>query len=195
VPFSFGASVWFAAPFLIRGSGMIAMIKTERLVLRGMVRQDFPAFAAMWREPEVVRFISGAAVPEAESWAAFLRNAGNWAIEGFGQWGIFRRSDDAFLGQTGFFTPRRDLGADFDGMPEVGWVLTAAAQGQGFGREATEAAHRWFDVQPFGGLSGAIIVPEHAVSLGLAGRLGYRSLRESLFRGDPIRLLVRRRAG
>jgi RimJ/RimL family protein N-acetyltransferase len=174
---------------------MIPTLETENLVLRGMGRHDFPAFAALWREPEVVRFISGVPVPEAESWVAFLRNAGNWAIEGFGQWGIFRRSDGALVGQTGFFSPRRELGADFDSMPEAGWVLTAAVQGQGFGREATEAAHQWFDAQPFGGLSGAIIVPEHAVSLGLAGRLGYEDLRLAEFRGDPIRLLVRRRGG
>ncbi len=54
-------------PFSVWGLAMVPEIKTERLILRAMVREDFTAFAAIWAEPNVVRYISGKAVSEAES--------------------------------------------------------------------------------------------------------------------------------
>lgn len=170
---------------------MVPVIETERLILRGMARGDFPALAAIWQEPGVVRFIGGKPRPLAESWAVFLRIAGSWAIEGFGQWGIFRRADNAFLGQAGFFTAMRGLGPDFDDAPEAGWVLTSSVHGQGFGREAVGATHRWFDAQPFGGRSRAMIEVGHAASLAVAHGLGYRELRQAEDMGDPVILLAR----
>jgi RimJ/RimL family protein N-acetyltransferase len=170
---------------------MIPRIETERLVLRGMERADFDAFAGLWREPEVIRFIGGKPRPVAESWGVFLKIAGNWAMEGFGQWAIIRRSDGAFIGQTGFFTAMRGLGADFDAAPEAGWVLTTSAHGKGYGREAVGAAHLWFDTQSFGGVSHAMIELGHAASFAIAERLGYVGLRETEDLGDRV-LLMRR---
>lgn len=167
---------------------MIPVLETERLILRGMVRGDFAAFAAIWTEPEVVRFIGGKARTEAESWSSFLRNAGSWAMDGFGQWGIFRKADGILLGTTGFFRAMRGVGADFDATPEAGWVLSAQSHGKGYGPEAVEAAHAWFDRQPFGGSSGAMIDVGHAVSLRLAAWFGYKLLREAEFSGDKVLL-------
>ncbi|WP_347313101.1 GNAT family N-acetyltransferase [Defluviimonas sp. SAOS-178_SWC] len=170
---------------------MVPVIETERLLLRGMVREDFPGMAAIWQEPEVVRFIGGKPRPIGESWAVFLRIAGSWAIEGFGQWGIVRKQDGALLGQTGFFTGMRGLGPDFDEAPESGWVLTAPVHGQGYGREAVMAAHRWFDAQPFGGRSRAMIEVGHTASFAIAERLGYVAFRETEDLGDRVMLLAR----
>lgn len=170
---------------------MIPVIETERLILRGMVKADFPAFAAIWQEPEVVRFIGKKPRPLTESWGVFLKIAGNWTIEGFGQWAITRREDGTFLGQTGFFTGRRGIGEDFDAAPEAGWVLTAAAHGMGYGREAVTAAHRWFDAQDFGGVSHAMIEKGHDASFAIALTLGYQPMRESEDLGDPVVLMRR----
>lgn len=170
---------------------MIPVIETERLVLRAMVRADFAAFAAIWQEPAVVRFIGNKPRPDSESWGVFLRIAGSWAIEGFGQWAITRKSDGAFLGQTGFFNAMRGLGEDFDAAPEAGWVLTGAAQGQGYGPEAVAAVHRWFDGQPFGGRSNCMIELGHAASFRIAERLGYRPMRECEDMGDKVMLMSR----
>lgn len=170
---------------------MVAVVETGRLILRGMEREDFPALAAIWQEPDVVRHIGGAQRSLAESWGVFLRIAGSWAIEGFGQWGIFRKTDGAFLGQAGFFTAMRGLGPDFDGVPEAGYALTARVHGQGYGREAVAAAHGWFDAQTFGGRSRAMIEPGAGPSLAIARRLGYRQLRTMDFEGAAVLLFAR----
>jgi RimJ/RimL family protein N-acetyltransferase len=174
---------------------MIPIIETERLILRGMVRADFPAFAEIWAEPEVVRFIGGKPHGEAESWGKFKGNAGSWVIDGFGQWGVFGKSNDRLLGQVGFFTGKRELGPDFDEAPEAGWVLSGSAQGQGFGFEALVAAHQWFDAQSFGGQSWAMIDDGHRISLRLAAKLGYLPQRKAEFMSDVVQLLTRNRAG
>ncbi len=107
---------------------MIPVIETALLRLRPFRREDFPAFAAIWQEPEVMRFIGGKPRPIAESWGTFLRIAGSWALEGYGQWAVERKANGALIGQTGFFTAMRGLGADFEASPESGWVFTTAAQ-------------------------------------------------------------------
>ncbi|MGB3178981.1 MAG: GNAT family N-acetyltransferase [Albidovulum sp.] len=170
---------------------MIPEIETERLILRGMIRADFPAYLAIWQEPEVVRFTGGTTRSESECWSRFLNMAGSWMIEGFGQWAITLKPDQALVGQTGFFNARRDIGDDFDTAPEAGWVLSAKAHGRGYGREAVEAAHRWFDTQPFGGCSHAMIDTGHAASFAIADRLGYNTMRHCQYAGEPVALLRR----
>lgn len=116
---------------------------------------------------------------------------GHWEIEGFGQWAITLRQDGALIGQTGFFHAMRDIGADFDAAPEAGWVLSAAAHGQGHGREAVAAAHRWFDARGLGGVSHAMIDLRNDASFALAARLGYRPIREADYLGARVCLLRR----
>lgn len=163
---------------------------SARLVLRAMRREDFAAFAAIWADPAVTAQIGVAVRTTAESWTAFLVNIGHWQVEGFGQWAITDRATEAFLGQTGMFRAHRGYGAAFDDWPEAGWVLTPAAQGQGLGLEATEAAHGWFD-RVVGGPLVARIAEGNDASRALAARLGYRLLVGEVV-GVPGRELFRR---
>ena len=172
----------------------IPVVEIARLRLRPFRREDFPAFAAIWQEPEVMRFIGRKPRPVSESWGPFLKIAGSWAIEGFGQWAIERKSDGALIGQTGFFTALRGLGADFDQSPEAGWVLTTAVHGQGYGPEAVQTAHDWFDAQPFAGRTVAMIEHGHHASFRIAQRLGYRPMRDVEELGDHLTLLERQPA-
>ncbi len=170
---------------------MIPVIETGRLRLRGFEKADFSAYAAIWQEPEVVRFTGGTPRSLPESWGRFLNTVGHWAVKGFGQWAITRRQDGALIGQTGFFHAMRGLGADFDAAPEAGWVLSAAVHGKGYGREAVDAAHRWFDARALGGVSHAMIDLGHEASFALAARLGYRPMREADYLGGRVCLLRR----
>jgi RimJ/RimL family protein N-acetyltransferase len=44
----------------------VPVLETERLVLRGHTLEDFPAYAAMWADPQVTKFIGGKPFSEEE---------------------------------------------------------------------------------------------------------------------------------
>ena len=165
-------------------------INTARLTLRGMRPEDFERFAQIWRDPDVVRHIGGKPRTRGEAWDSFLRNAGHWHMAGFGQWGVLLQSNRTLIGQAGFFYGNRCLGEDFDTFPEAGWVLAPEAHGQGYGFEAAQAAHDWFDrIMP--GPLVAMIDADHQPSQRLAARLGYVELRKTRFRDTTVKLFRR----
>lgn len=172
-------------------SRSVPTINTARLTLRAMRAEDFPRYAAIWATPAVVTHITGKPKPKAESWDAFLRNAGHWQIAGFGQWAIQSRGTREMEGQVGFFFGSRGFGDDFDPFPEAGWVLAPEAQGTGLGLEAARAAHDWFD-RVVTGRTVCMIAVANASSLRLAETLGYTALRDIELDGDKIRLMTRK---
>jgi RimJ/RimL family protein N-acetyltransferase len=171
-------------------SRVIPTINTSRLTLRAMEPQDFGRFAEIWAMPEVVRYVGGQPKSRGQAWSSFLHNAGQWQVTGFGQWSIVEQSSKQMIGQTGFFHGTRDLGDDFDHCPEAGWILTPDAQGKGYGREATQAAHDWFDRVVTGPVV-CILSPENTASRAVADGLGYTPLRIADFDGDPAQLMTR----
>lgn len=171
---------------------MIPDVHSTNLLLRRMVEADFDRFCAIWDDPSVLRFTLKVPRGRDGHRVSFLRNAVSWAQRGFGQWAVCRAdAPGRMIGQTGFFHATRGLGADFDAAPESGWVLGAEAQGQGVGTEAVVAAHRWFDAQPFGGRSHAIIDIGHRASERLAARMGYALVRTAEYGGAMIGIYAR----
>lgn len=169
----------------------IPTINTQRLTLRGMRAEDFARFAEIWAMPDVVKHIGGAPWSRSKAWDAFLRHAGHWQITGFGQWAVQKHRAPDISGQVGFFYGRRDLGDDFDAYPEAAWVICPQDQAQGYGVEATKAAHDWFDRVITGPLV-CMIAPEHAGSLKIAAQMGYVPLREAEYEGRAVALLFRK---
>ena len=165
-------------------------LRTNRLTLRPPIRADFDAFAAMWAEPGVNKYITGMPQTRADSLGRFQRVVGGWALSGFGFFSVFDRAG-SYLGQTGLFEAIRDLGPTFDGLPEAGWVFSEAAAGQGYATEATLAAHKWFDAQRFAQRSVCMIAPEHAVSICVAAKCGYEAMEQGVYAGDPVLLMAR----
>ena len=169
----------------------IPTINTKRLALRAMRPEDFDRFAEIWTQDEVVRHITGVPLSRAEAWERFLRNAGHWQMTGFGQWAIAEQATRAMIGQVGFFFGTARYGEDFDAFPEAGWVLAGEAQGQGYGREAVQAAHEWFDRVIPGPLV-ARVTAQNAASMTLARRLGYREMRRIEDDAGSALVLLRR---
>ena len=56
----------------------IPLLETPRLRLRPMEYTDFDAYAAMWTETEVVRFMGGLPLTREAAWSRFLRQKGVW---------------------------------------------------------------------------------------------------------------------
>lgn len=172
-------------------SRTIPTINTPRLTLRAMRPQDFDRYAEIWAHGRVIRHIGGKPLDRSGAWSAFLRMAGHWQVTGFGQWAVVPHGATQIMGQTGFFYGSRSLGEDFDNWPEAGWVLHPDIHGQGLGREATKAAHDWFDRVIAGPLV-CMISPDNAASLHLAEVLGYVPLRETTFQEQPVSLMIRK---
>ncbi|MEX3315089.1 GNAT family N-acetyltransferase [Sulfitobacter sp. PS-8MA] len=172
-------------------SRTIPTINTSRLTLRAMRAEDFPRFAEIWALPEVASRIFDGPRSKAQSWDAFLRNAGHWQITGFGQWAVQLHRQREVLGQTGFFFGSRNFDEEFDTYPEARLVLAPEAQDQRLGFEAARAAHEWFD-RVITGRTVCMIAPGNIAALKIAGTLGYELLREAEVSGRPVRLLTRR---
>lgn len=163
----------------------VPILETPRLILRGPVLEDFPAYAAMWADPEVTRFIGGVPVTEEDAWSRFLRAVGQWAMLGFGFWSVIERQSGARIGEVGFVEGRRNIVPSLIGVPECGWSLIPSAQGKGYATEAVGAALVWGD-EYFGKVRMAcIIAPDNAASLRVAAKSGFREALRTTYKNEP----------
>jgi len=87
----------------------IPALETPRLRLRAFDHADFDAYAAMWEEAEVVRFIGGAPLTREGAWSRFLRQMGAWHYLGFGSFAIEDKASGAFIGEAGFHDLHRNI--------------------------------------------------------------------------------------
>jgi RimJ/RimL family protein N-acetyltransferase len=161
---------WAGTPILV----------TARLTLRTFRRDDLPAYAALNRDPEVVRYLGGP-LSRADSdgiaeWAQECH-----AVEGIGLLAVERRSDGAFLGMCGLHHQ-----SSVPDEVEVAWRLAHAHWGLGY---ATEAATAWLD-HAFGplGLERVISItdPPNLRSLAVMHRLGMGFEREAEVEDDGV---------
>ncbi len=173
-------------PFILN----VPVLRSERLRLRAPTLDDFPQSYAMWSDPVVTHFIGGRPHTKEEVWARLLRNIGHWQAIGYGYW-VVELADGGYVGQVGFSDHRRDLDPPLDGLPEMGWVLTPSAHGQGFAFEASRAALEWRDAALPPGQTFCIIAPEHVSSLRVAEKLGFRRGNDAIYHGSTRAVLWR----
>ncbi len=163
---------------------------TDRLILRPHEAGDFTAAAAMWGDPDVVRFIGGATRSPQEVWFAILRGRGLWPIKGFGYWAIIERRTGEFLGEGGFADFRREITPDLSDFPEAGWAFAKSSWGRGIASEAVGAMHAWLDAERPGD-SVCIIDAGNLASQAIAAKTGYGFWCEATLKGIPINLYKR----
>ena len=168
-------------------------LETSRLYLRAYRVEDFDAFAAMWAEPQVVRFIGGKPMSREAAWTRFLRHIGIWRYFGFGFFALEDRATGAFVGEAGFHELRRTIEPSNEGTMEAGWVLVSAMQGRGLAEEAMRAAIAWADrAHPHARMT-CLINVDHAASLRVADKHGFVPYVETTYHGDPVTMLERSR--
>jgi RimJ/RimL family protein N-acetyltransferase len=180
----------------VAGGGEEPVIETERLRLRRHRREDFADCAAMWADPLVTRYIGGKPLSEEEVWARLLRYAGHWAWMGFGYWVMEEKGSGSFAGEVGFSDWKRDIEPSLRGVPELGWVLATRVHGKGYATEAARAAIAWGD-RNIGaaharlGRTVCIIHPEHARSIRVAEKCGFKEVQRTTYKGEPTILFAR----
>ena len=168
-------------------------LETGRLILRAFRADDLDPLAAMWADPNVVRFIGGHALSREDTWRRSLAACGQWPYTGWGYWIVELRSSGKVVGQLGFADFKRDMEPSLEGEPELGYIFSPKVHGQGIAHEACAAALEWADAILKAASYPAIISPENAASIRLAERLGFERVSDGIYRGEPIALFRRSR--
>ncbi len=142
----------------------VPTLRTTRLTLRAPRLEDFEPYAAFFASDRATH--EGGPYGRREAWREFAASTACWALRGYGVWSIEDTATGDWLGETGLFHP------DYYPEPEIGWTLTADAEGQGYAQEAARAARNWaYDAAGLETLV-SYIAPANARSIRLAERLG-----------------------
>jgi RimJ/RimL family protein N-acetyltransferase len=161
-------------------------IETERFLLRAHRPDDFDAYAAMWADETVTRYIGGQPFSREASRTRFLRYAGHWPVMGFGFWAIEEKETGRFIGEVGFHELRRELVPAIEGTPEMGWTLVPGAHGRGYASEALSVLIEWgerhFARQDFV----CLIDDGNLASIRLAEKFGFRKEIDTAYHGTPL---------
>jgi RimJ/RimL family protein N-acetyltransferase len=149
------------------------VVVTERLELWRPAVGDHVDLLALLEPPAVRRFLGPAEASESDVFARLLRNAGSWALYGYGVFKIREPGHPTIVGTCGVFRSWRGFGRGLDDVPEAGWIVGEPHWGKGYAVEAMSAALAWFD-RTHGRQRVACMIEEgHAASAAVAARLGF----------------------
>lgn len=151
------------------------VITTERLELWRPQLGDLPGLLELTRADEARRFLGSFVPSEMDSFARLHRNAGSWALHGYGTFMVRLRGHQQIVGNCGVFRSHRGFGVELglDDVPEAGWIVHPDHWGKGVAREAIQAALAWFDQVHGSQRIACMIEAGHAASETLAAKLGF----------------------
>jgi RimJ/RimL family protein N-acetyltransferase len=164
----------------------LATLTTERLLLRERSINDIPAYLAMDRDPDVMRYVGDGSVPEPAAHAVRIRQR---IAEGSGNgvyvWSVFERGPPGgFLG-CALLSPEPGLH-----KIELAYRFNRNAWGRGFATEAGRAclAYGFREL----GLSEilALAYPENMASQRVLTKLGFKQIGEHAAYGTTLVLFT-----
>ena len=144
--------------------------EAERLILRTWEFADRAEYARHLNTTAVGRFVGGVQSEEDLN-AAFERLEGYQRDSGHTFWVVERKGDGALLGFCGLKVANVP-GTPVDGEVEIGWRLREDAWGQGYAREAAQAALGWAWANLDAERIVSFTIPANEASWGLMERLG-----------------------
>ena len=148
-------------------------IATERLELWRPQIADRAGLLALIAPEAVRQFLGPAEASESDVFARQLRNAGSWALYGYGVFTLRERGRAEVVGTCGVFSSFRGFGQGMDDVPEAGWIIAQPAWGKGYALEAMQAALAWFDREHGLQRIACMIEEGHAASMAIAAKLGF----------------------
>ncbi len=143
----------------------IPQIETARLILRAPRMLDWAVLEPIWTTDRAIH-IGGPMDPE-EAWLDFIQCVAGWLLRGIGALTITDK-------MTGEVFGLGVLGHEYgDPEPELGWLLTEAAEGNGYATEAA-AALRELGQQIYGDALASYVAEGNTASVRVAEKLGGR---------------------
>jgi RimJ/RimL family protein N-acetyltransferase len=161
------------------------ILTTARLKLQPVSVDDLEERLACMAEPQVNLHFGGKPMSRHDTWMRILSQIGHWDAFGYGYW-TARSHDGRYVGNIGFGQLERGVVPDFGDAPELGYILSTWAHGQGYASEAVQAAHDWLYAKMGKLRTVAMISPGNAPSIQLANRFGYQEFARSTFKDEPI---------
>jgi len=154
-------------------------IETDRLRLRIICRDDLDNLAAMFADPDVVRYVGdGKPAGREEAAKAVESIIAHWQKHGFGRWIAADKTNGDFIGFGGL----RSL----FGTPEVVYHLTKNSWGKGFATELARAALRFgFEEHGFNRIV-AITKPPNTSSIHVMEKLGMQFEKHAQYYGLDV---------
>ena len=149
------------------------VLTTSRLELWQPQPGDHAGLNAINTDPRTLPFLGTWSPSPADTFARLCRNAGSWALYGYGVFIVRRRGSPQIIGNCGVFRSWRGFAHGLDDVPEAGWIIHPDHWGQGYAGEAMRAALPWFDAVHGSQRVACMIEEGHAVSERLALQLGF----------------------
>ena len=142
----------------------IPVLETERLVMRSFRREDFAPMAAFFADERSIYY--GGPLSGGDAWRRLATYAGQWVLNGYGEWALENKATGSFVGFCGPWHP-----ADLP-EPEIAWALLPEHYGKGYAFEAAARALRYVYEELKWPTVMSLIEPDNAPPIRLAERLG-----------------------
>jgi RimJ/RimL family protein N-acetyltransferase len=142
------------------------ILVTERLLLRELELDDVDFLSEVLGDPVSMRYYSAPFDRDrVVAWIEWARTS--YVENGFGLWGVIRRSDGRFLGDCGpmLQTVEGDL------VPEVGYHIVPSEQGRGYATEAARASVAWVFANTTFDVVCSLVSPANAASRAVASKV------------------------
>jgi RimJ/RimL family protein N-acetyltransferase len=155
------------------------VVETARLRLRMFRPEDLDDLAALFADPEVMKYVAdGKPTGREEARKALDSIIQHWRRNGFGRWAVEDKTTGEFVGFGGL----RSL----FGMPEVVYHFATRHWGKGLATELGRAGLRYgFETHRFARIV-AVAKPENAASVRVMEKLGMRYEKDASYYGIDV---------
>ena len=163
-------------------------LETERLEIRDWTEADFESFAALMKDPEVMRFSLNGPLERSRALEAFHRRFIEHREKyGFAPLALILKKEQKIIGFAGLITQL----IDGEEKIEMAYRLFPAYWGQGLAYEAVSKIyeHAFKEMKIESLIS--IIDPENKRSLRLAERLGMKLVKKSRYQHVDVYIYAR----
>jgi ribosomal-protein-alanine N-acetyltransferase len=160
------------------------VIETKRLFLRELAPSDDQAVAAMFADPDVMRYVGGRKVLELEDAQRMIeRERKHYADRGWGEWATVERATGRMVGVCGLILWQNIGGAE---ELEVAYLFAKPYWGKGYATEiATVILQQALEIRPD---PISLIYPDNEASIAVAKKIGMAHEKDVPFERSTIGL-------
>jgi RimJ/RimL family protein N-acetyltransferase len=151
------------------------MLLTSRFELWRPAASDLAGLCRLLEDEETRRYLGPARAEPQAQFERLMRNAGSWALYGYGTFAVREKGEKDIIATGGVFHSWRGFGPDLgmDDVPEAGWIVRPDWCGRGVASEMMEASLAWFDKTHGPRRIACMIEAGNVASERLAARLGF----------------------